>query len=83
MLACAREHGDAYVRIGITGTGQKPYFRVTYRAVDKPQEEVIYGSYYDNGESLEEGHAVSYNWSTRAMSFGEVDAFLREKTGWK
>jgi len=79
METCAKLHGSASVRIGVTGSGQKPCFRITYKDGDA---EAIYGSFWDMGDPLEKEDAQNQNWSTAAMSFAEVDAFLKEKIDW-
>lgn len=76
MELCHKMHGNAAVRIGVTGTGQKPCYRITYGT---QSDETIYGSYWDNGDPLEKEDAISANWSTASMSFDEVDAFFKEK----
>ncbi len=77
MMKCCKENGNSSVKIGITGTGQKPCFRITY--VDGGGEEKIYGSYWDNMEPLSNETAASENWSTRASTFDEIDTFLKSK----
>jgi hypothetical protein len=81
LMTCAEQHGNAYVRIGVTGSGQKPCYRVFYKSADG--SETVYGSYWDNHDPLEISDAVTPNWSSASMDFGQVDAFLKEKVNWK
>ena len=78
MRMCFKQHGNAEVRIGVLGTGQKPCYRITYKHLPKG-DEVIFGSFWDTHDPLENEHAETNNWSTRTMSFTQVEAFLTEK----
>ena len=80
MRECRREHGNAHVRIGITGSGQKPYYRI-FSTADDGQER-IFGSFYDNRDPLENEFAETKNWSIQSMDFQQVEDFLAEKTGY-
>jgi hypothetical protein len=82
MMTCAKSHGNAFVRIGITGTGQMPCYRIFHQAGEQ-RAETIYGSYWDTHDPLEKEDAVNANWSTASMSFEEIDALLKEKINWK
>ncbi|MFC7699483.1 hypothetical protein ACFQX9_22635 [Bradyrhizobium sp. GCM10028915] len=81
MLTCQKQHGNAHVRIGITGSGQQPCYRVFY--LTPSGTEVIYGSYWDTHDAFENPDAVTNNWSTASMDFDSVDTFLREKVALK
>jgi hypothetical protein len=81
MMTCLQKHGNAHVRIGVTGTGQKPCYRIFHKT--EAGTEVVYGSFWDNHEPLENEDAVTNNWSTASMDFSEVDAFLKEQTSKK
>jgi hypothetical protein len=81
MKVCAEQHGSAHVLIGITGTGQKPCYRITYKTADG--EEAIYGSWWDNGDPLQKEDALNTNWSTASMDFAQLDSFFKEKINWK
>jgi len=70
---CAAEHGNAHVRIGVTGSGQKPCFRIFRFEGD---EEVIVGSFWDSQDPLEKEDALNTNWSSASMSFEEVEVFF-------
>lgn len=74
---CNKEHGNAFVKIGITGSGQKPCYRVLYK--DGNGAEEIFGSYWDMHEPLDNERALNTNWSTKAMTFDEVHALMVEK----
>ena len=43
MRPCLKEHGNAHVRIGITGEGKAPYHKVIY--FDSQGAEQLYGSF--------------------------------------
>jgi hypothetical protein len=79
MELCRREYGNAHVRIGIRGSGQKQCYRIFHRS--EAASETVYGSYWDNHQPLEIEDAVTANWSRASMDFDEVDAFLRERIG--
>ena len=81
LMTCEKEHGNAHVRIGVTGTGQKPCYRV-FHLTDQ-NTETVYGSYWDNHDPLDHSDAVTPNWSTASMTFKEIDDFLKEKINWK
>lgn len=81
MRNCREAHGKTFVRIGVTGTGQKPYYRVFYLSADG--QEQIFGSFYDNHDELENGHAQTHNWSTAAMSIDELLHFYADAIGFK
>ena len=76
MLTCKNLHGTSFVKIGITGSGQKPCYRITYTG---PEGEVIYGSYWDMHDPLENEHEINGNWSLASMEFSEVDQLMRDK----
>ena len=80
MRECRAQHGNASVRIGITGTGQKPYFRI-FSSGDEGQQH-IFGSFFDNGDPLENGFAASQNWSTASSTFEELENFYADKIGY-
>ncbi len=80
MRRCRAEHGEASVRIGITGSGQKPYYRVFCPKVDCG--ETIFGSFYDNHDPLENAFAQTYNWSVCSMTFAELEDFYAAQIGY-
>lgn len=71
---CRTTHGNAFVRIGITGSGQKPCYRVVWRRDDGTEE--IFGSHWDNHQPLDNEKAPGTNWSTRATSCDELRALM-------
>jgi hypothetical protein len=81
MRQCNVERGNSAVKIGILGTGQKPYYRVFSLAADGA--EVIFGSYYDNHDPLESGFAETANWSIEFMPFEELLNFYAAAIGYK
>jgi hypothetical protein len=74
---CRDKHGNSFVKIGVTGTGQKPCYRVFFKTEEGVEE--IFGSYWDTHQPLDNEHAVSENWSTAAMTYEEVYALMIEK----
>jgi len=83
LRKCKKENGNAAVRIGVTGTGQKPYYRIFYFS-DNGGEAVITGSYFDTHAPFDETQvAMTDNWSSQHMDFSEVAEFFAEKIGWK
>ncbi|TXN02310.1 hypothetical protein FV222_09660 [Methylobacterium sp. WL103] len=80
MFACRKAHGNAAVRIGVTGTGLMPYYRVIFDAEDGSADsnDRIFGAYFDNHTPLEWKSSEASNrlWSSRFMSFEEVQALL-------
>lgn len=80
MRKCRTQQGGASVRIGITGTGQKPYFRIF--SEDSEEQPIIFGSFYDNGDPLENGFANSQNWSTASSTLEELENFYADKIGY-
>ncbi|WP_244480968.1 hypothetical protein [Methylobacterium sp. Leaf102] len=75
---CNKEHGNAFVKIGVTGSGQKPCYRVFHLEADG--SETIFGSYWDMHDTLENEHALNANWSIAAMSYEEVHALMIDKS---
>ena len=78
LRTCRNEHGNSQVKIGVTGSGQKPCYRITY---SKPgsDAEMIYGSYWDNHDPLESEFVLTQNWSSELIPFEELESFLKEK----
>lgn len=74
---CYGEHGNAFVKIGVTGSGQKPCYRVFYKTKEGTEE--IFGSYWDMHAPLDNERALNTSWSTSATSFDEVHALMLEK----
>lgn len=76
LYACRREHGAAAVRIGITGRGIVPYYRIVHgaQAGCPDRNDQIYGAFYDNHRPLEAATSSEMNghWSDNFMTFEEV-----------
>lgn len=83
MRRCNAKHLNSSVRIGVTGTGQKPYYRISYAPQDGGGELEIFDSFYDNHDPFESGFAATNNWSSRSMTFTEVQDFFADAIGWK
>lgn len=66
------------VRIGVQGTGQKPYFRIVLNALEcvPDSDDQIIGAYYDNGDPLKTSSGTNENWSTATTSYQGVRAIL-------
>jgi hypothetical protein len=76
LYACQRVHGSAAVRIGITGRGISPYYRIVHGAQRgvPDQDSQIFGAFYDNHEPLEVATSSEMNghWSAEFMTIEEV-----------
>lgn len=81
MMTCAKLHANAEVKIGVTGKGYQPCYRITYKTDDGSEH--IYGSYWDNHQPLEREDALNQNWGVVSMTVDEVDNFLKKKINWK
>jgi hypothetical protein len=80
MQACRRDHGNAHVRIGITGEGKVPYHKVTY--FDAPNSEQLFGA-YDGQHEARNVTIHESTWSCKSSSFEEVQALLGRIRGYK
>ncbi len=80
MHDCAKEHGNASVRIGFKGTGKYPCFRVCYTESSTGQEEV-FGSFVDSGKAFPPGfeRIKPGTWSTKTMTRDELLTFCAEQ----
>ncbi len=80
MMSCFKQHGNAYVRIGITGHGTHPSHKIVYTGPEG--EEALFGAF---GERLPFTDNIIHvnTWSTARMSTAEVREFLGEMRGWK
>jgi hypothetical protein len=77
---CKQAHGDALVRIGTTGRGLIPYYRVVYG--DGEGTEQIYGAYYgDNHAAFDTFKAPNNTWSTGAMTYDQVQLLIGKLRG--
>ncbi|MDQ2764454.1 MAG: hypothetical protein M3Y22_13555 [Pseudomonadota bacterium] len=79
---CRKVHGAAAVRIGITGRGLCPYYRILYdfTAGQPDSSDKIFGAYFDNHTPLEwtTSEATNSLWSSRFATYDEVRALLGE-----
>ena len=73
LYKCEREHASCSIRIGITGEGKAPYYRIDY--VDNDGSEGLYGSFAGKvaGKGIDTHEDT---WSTRSMTKGEVAEVL-------
>jgi hypothetical protein len=78
LSACRREHSNASVRIGITGTGQEPSHMVVYH--DANGDEVTLCAFGGRLPFTEVSLHVD-TWSTVAMTFEHVQKLLGEIRG--
>ncbi|TPJ34266.1 hypothetical protein [Mesorhizobium sp. B2-6-5] len=77
MSACNKKHGNAYVRIGITGTGKVPYHQVSY--LDPSGQHVVYGSF--DGKNPFQESPDPRGWSSERMARADVMKLLGEIRG--
>ena len=73
LYKCEREHASCSMRIGITGEGKAPYYRIDY--VNEDGSEGLYGSFAGKiaGQGIDTHEAT---WSSRAMTKDEVATVL-------
>ena len=80
MRKAKKEHGEVFARMGITGTGQAPNYRIEDAsgrplfAIDGANHQV----WPEDGRFEGAG-----NWSTASMSFHDVEVILRSLTGYR
>jgi hypothetical protein len=74
MSRCRKEHGNAHVRIGVTGKGKVPYHQVFY--TDDSGAEHIHGSY--DGKSPFKASEDRSGWSSASMTRDEAMALIGE-----
>ena len=80
MHPCQKQHGSAFVRIGITGEGKAPYHKIVYD--DGNGDEQLYGSFA--GKVMDETYKVhDHTWSTARMSLADVENMIGSITGYK
>ena len=78
-MACFKQHGDAYVRIGITGLGTHPSHKIVYTGTNG--SEALFKAYAERTPFTENLH--THTWSSARMSIEEVKTFLGEIRGFK
>lgn len=71
-----KDHGEVQIRLGVTGTGRLPNYRVEHANTGEPIFAVDGANHqrWPNGESFS-GLA---NWSTAVMTKAQVEALLGE-----
>jgi hypothetical protein len=80
LSRCRMTHGNASVKIGITGQGKYPSHKVLY--ADAAGQEATYGA-FDHDRPFTDVNIQVHTWSTAAMTFAEVQAILGEIRGFK
>jgi len=85
MRSCNKAHGTSSVKIGITGTGQQPYYRIFSSEDGDVENEKIYGSFYDYHKPFDDIYDFkqSDNWSNLSMTFDELLNFYADAIGFK
>ena len=73
LYKCEREHDTCTVRIGITGEGKAPYYRIDYKSSDGSTG--LFGSFAGKiaGQGIE---THDETWSSRSMTKEEVATVL-------
>ena len=79
LMACFRQHGNAYVRIGITGLGTHPSHKIVY--TDPKGDEMLFKAYAERTPFTE--NIQTHTWSSARMSVEEVKTLLGEVRGFK
>src|ERR1700733_8502472 len=73
---CKVAHGNAAVRIGTTGRGLIPYYRVVFSNSSTGLEEIFGAFYGDNHAAFKTYESPSQTWSSASMSYDEVERLL-------
>jgi hypothetical protein len=76
LMECKRAHGNASVRIGITGDGTAPYNRISY--FNDAEKEIAFGAFVGASPFKNSMRVSDDSWSTASMTFAEVQALLGE-----
>jgi hypothetical protein len=76
LMECKRAHGNASVRIGITGDGTAPYNRISY--FNDAEKEIAFGAFVGASPFKNSMRVNDDTWSTASMTFAEVGALLGE-----
>ncbi len=74
LMECKRAHGNASVRIGITGDGTAPYNRISY--LNDADKEIAFGAFVGASPFKNAARVNDDTWSTKSMTFAEVQAVL-------
>ena len=78
MAACRSRHGNASVRIGITGKGREPSHKVMY--VDADGNELLFDA-FGGTVSFGDSRVHEDTWSTSATTFEEVKSLIGKIRG--
>jgi hypothetical protein len=76
LMECKRAHGNASVRIGVTGDGTAPYNRISY--FNDAEKEIAFGAFVGASPFKNSMRVSDDTWSTASMTFAEVQALLGE-----
>src|SRR6202020_1150646 len=76
LMECKRAHGNASVRIGITGDGTAPYNRISY--FNDAEKEIAFGAFVGASPFKNSMRVNDDSWSTASMTFADVQALLGE-----
>jgi hypothetical protein len=76
LMECKRAHGNASVRIGITGDGTAPYNRISY--FNDAEKEIAFGAFVGANPFKNSMRVNDDTWSTASMTFAEVQTLLGE-----
>ena len=76
LIECKRAHGNASVRIGITGDGTAPYNRISY--FNAAEKEIAFGAFVGGSPFKNSMRVNDDSWSTASMTFAEVQVLLGE-----
>ena len=81
MRSAAKVHGDVVIRLGITGTGRLPNYRIEDAATRTPIK-AIDGNNHEPWTGFED-FAAPANWSSQVMTRADVENVLSGITGFK
>jgi len=79
MRLCEAKHGPAYVRIGVTGTGQYPCHKIVYDHASGA--EVLFEA-YDEDRPFTDVEVGTRDWSSARMSHDQVKDLLGHVRGY-
>jgi hypothetical protein len=95
LYECKREHGSATARIGITGGGIAPHYRIDYSGPENKFniKNAVFGAFdgrnhkiidwIEEAGQLDGSVLKNEHWSTRSMSIRDVAAFLGQIRNFK
>ena len=73
LAQCSAQHGNASVRIGRTGGGQYPCFRILY---NDSGVENVFGAFIDTGKPYPTKNLSSVAWSSAATDYADFKELL-------